>query len=94
MQGINAVTCPICLNPWESWKDSDKYRDDSLFECFKCNAIYDKTIERFHKTFPDGRRILWNEDQCRLIIGGRGWNLPWLHYDVTPEQLNLYLTFS
>jgi hypothetical protein len=31
-----------------------------------------------------------------MIHGGRGefMNLPWLHYDVTPDQLNLYLTFS
>jgi len=82
--------CPSCNNPW-----------DKNLNCVPCN------LHRSTSPFPGPNEywvfrawslfiyIYWNADEtCQYQNGDKYVTLPWLSFDITHEQIQLYLTFS
>lgn len=78
--------CPNCFTPWDIYKTT-------ICSCgLHANVMVDKIISV--EIYLLKANIVWyNTGVCIMYPSKGSIHMPWLPFDVTEEQLKLYLTF-
>jgi len=102
---IDFSKCPQCKSKWNKYNACEKC--DLIFTTINSLDILQSILtyscyNKICKIFPN-MKVWWFENEsCKIQIGSkykygtRYSHIPmsWLPYDITEEQLKLYLTFS
>ena len=96
MKDIDFPNCPRCGGNWSQIGEVALHH---YYMCSQCKMQLDRFPQWVKLTSPDfmgnNLHLSWyvKENFCVLKSDEFIW-LPWLPYNITPEKLKLYLTFS
>jgi len=98
---INSDKCPKCLNDWYKFSPIN-------YRCVECKFItkidrgdhfrwlrLNIAVDQYIFWYFDNQNCVYSHYRSdAFFLKVREINLPWLPYDITLEQLQIYLAFS